>query len=184
MSNLSALGNIVNAARRHLRQALGSPRFGDIVFRLLNNMNDRSIKSVEVTITTAEILALFATPIEIVAAPGANKYLEFVGLQAGMKYAGVAYAGIAAGEDWVVKQTNAAGAQVSGHIETTAFLDATSDQRRHVGPARAAAVTVSDFTPAVNAALVLHQLIAEIITGTSDVKLVVYYRVIDVVDIS
>lgn len=127
-------------------------------------------------VTSAELLALFATPIEIVPAPGAGKALIFEGMLI-HKPAGVAYAGIAAGEDLSVKYTNAAGLAVGG-CETTGFLDSTSSLIRWCAGYRAAS-GVSQILAVANAALVLHLLIAEIITGDSDLNMEVHYRVVD-----
>ena len=129
-----------------------------------------------VTITTAQLLALFATPIELVPAPGAGFALSFLEMMI-QKPAGVAYAGIAADEDLAVKYTNAAGLEVA-QCETTGFLDSTANQIRLV-KAHAAATGDSSITPVVNAALVLHLLNAEIITGDSDLNCQVLYQVLD-----
>ena len=127
-------------------------------------------------LTTAELLALFATPITIVPAPGAGLALIFEGALI-QKPAGVAYAGIAAGEDLAVKYTDAAGAVV-GSVETTGFLDSTANQIRYCR-AHSAASGVSQITPVANAVLVLHLLVAEIITGDSDLNIECHYRVVD-----
>jgi hypothetical protein len=126
-------------------------------------------------VTSAQLLALNATPQTIVAAPGANLGLVFEGA-AIHKPAGTAYAGIAAGEDLSVKYTGAAGAEV-GQCETTGFLDQATAQTRYIR-AYAAATLVSDITPIANAVLVLHLLVAEIITGDSDLHVRAYYRII------
>lgn len=137
------------------------------------------LRSVDVTITSAQLLALFATPRTVVAAPGANKALIFVGAVI-HKPAGTAYAGIAATEDLSFKYTNAAGLEL-GVCETTGFLDQATAQTRYVeraGITAPAAGAVTSFTPVANAAIVLHLLVAEITTGTSVLKLRVYYRVV------
>jgi len=128
-----------------------------------------------VKITSAQLLALNATPQTIVPAPGANFGLVFEGMQI-HKPAGTAYAGIAAGEDLSVKYTNAAGAEV-GECETTGFLDQATAQSRYMRPHTAASL-VSDKTPVANAALVLHMLSGEITTGDSDLHLRVWYRIV------
>ena len=135
-------------------------------------------RQVDVTVTTAQVLALFATPIEIVAAPGANLTNIFEGAVI-HKPAGVAYAGIATGEDLSIKYTNAAGLAVGG-CETTGFLDSTSALTRYIR-ATGAASGVSQIVPVANAILVLHLLIAEIITGDSDLLLRVYFRIVPTV---
>jgi len=124
-----------------------------------------------ITITTAQILALFATPITVIAAPGAGKFITIDSVTAWYEYNAAAYAGIAAGEDWAFKYTNASGAELTGQIETTGFLDQTADGIRRVGG------LASVITPVANAVVVLHQLSAEIITGDSPVHLHINYTV-------
>lgn len=131
-----------------------------------------------VSVTSAQILALNATAIPVVAAPGAN--LAIVPYLTVLKHSGgTAYAGIATGEDWVLKYTNASGAQISGVIETTGFLDQTSAQIRIVGRPGSTGSTAGDIAPVANAAIVLHQLVGEIITGNFPVLVRVFYDVID-----
>ncbi len=127
-------------------------------------------------ITTAPLLALNATPQEIVPAPGAGRALIFEGALI-QKPAGTAYAGIAAGEDLSAKYTDASGAEVA-QCEATGFLDQAGEQIRWAR-AQTAASGPSDIVPVVNAALVLHLLIGEIITGDSDLNIEVHYRNVD-----
>lgn len=134
------------------------------------------VRFVDVTVSSAEMLALNATPKTLVAAPGAGLANIFENAVAFLDYNSAAYAGIAAGEDLSVKYTNAAGLAVGG-CETTGFLDATADATRFIQAYRAAS-GVSDITPVANAALVLHMLTGEITTGNSPLKLRVYYRVV------
>ena len=130
-----------------------------------------------VTITSAELLALNATPIAILPAPGAGFANIFVGALV-RKPAGTAYAGIAAGEDLSVKYTDGSGAEVAA-CETTGFLDSTADQIRYVrAHAPDGAGVDSAITPVANAAMVLHLLVGEIITGDSDLILEVLYHVV------
>jgi len=130
----------------------------------------------KVTITSAQLLALNATPITLVAAPGVGFALIFQGMVI-QKPAGTAYGGIAIGEDLSVKYTGAAGAE-QGQCETTGFLDSAADQIRFVKPYHAASL-VSDITPVANAALVLHLLVGEVITGTSPLNCEVQYTIVD-----
>jgi hypothetical protein len=126
-------------------------------------------------VTSAALLALNATPVEIVPAPGAGFALIFVGALI-RKSAGTAYDGIAAGEDLSVKYTDESGLEVA-QCETTGFLDQATNQIRWVA-ARAAATGNSAITPVENAALVLHMLTGEIATGDSDLEIEVHYRVV------
>lgn len=136
---------------------------------------DAGIKYVDVNITSAQLLALNATPKQILAAPGAGLANILLGVVA-YKAAGTAYAGIAAGEDLSIKYTNAAGLEVA-EIETTGFLDQATAQTRWA-TSFAAASGISSITPVANAALMLMLLTGEITTGTSDLKLRVYYRTV------
>lgn len=133
---------------------------------------DTGIATADVTITTGELLALNATPKELVAAPGAGYAIIPVDIQLMLDYNSAAYNGIAAGEDLEVRYTNGAG-QLVATIETTGFLDAVADAYRHVYPASTAATV-----PVSNAALVMDLASAEIATGNSPLKVRVRYRTV------
>lgn len=126
-----------------------------------------------VTITSAQLLALNATPITVLPAPGAGKAYVVERVEA-YKAAGTAYAGIDAAEDIAIKYTNASGA-VCATIETTGFLDQATAQTRTVAGVQTA------MTPVANAVLVAHMLNGEITTGTSPLKLRITARIIDMV---
>jgi hypothetical protein len=135
------------------------------------------IQFVDVTVSSAELLALFTTAKTLVPAPGANFSLVFESIVI-HKPAGTAYAGIAAGEDLTVKMTSSAGA-VLATIEATGFLDQATAQTRQAQGYRAAS-GVNDTTPSNNA-IVLHMLTGEITTGNTGIICRVYYRVIPTV---
>lgn len=134
---------------------------------------DGPLKTVAVDIPAAAVLALNATPVTVVPAPGAGKALILLSAALWLDYGGTAYAGIASGEDLAIKYTDANGATLAT-IETTGFMDATADAFRYV-----AAVTTAAITPIVNAPLVLHLLTGEITTGDSPLRLRVLYREIN-----
>lgn len=135
----------------------------------------------DVTITTAQVLALNATPVSLIAAPGASKAIIFEGAVV-HKPAGTAYAGVAAGEDLGIKYTNGSGLEVAA-CEMTGFADQTTAQTRFIRArvAAQAAGAVSDLAVVANAALVAHMLVGEITTGDSDFLLRIYHRVVDTV---
>jgi hypothetical protein len=135
----------------------------------------RGTNSLDKLISSAQLLAMFATPVEIVPAPGAGLALVCDGI-AIHKPAGVAYGGIAAGEDLTVKYTNQAGLEVA-EVETTGFLDQATAQTRYAGTFRAASL-ISSITPVVNAALVLALLVGEITTGDSPLHVRTFYRIV------
>lgn len=128
-----------------------------------------------VLVSSAELLALFATPKTIIAAPGSGLGLVFEGAVI-HKPAGTAYAGIAAGEDLSVKYNNAAGLEV-GQCEATGFLDQATAQTRVIR-AHGAASGISSITPVENVPLVLHMLTGEIITGDSPLHVRYFYRIV------
>ncbi len=134
-----------------------------------------ALRTRRATITTGQLLALNATPISLVPAPGAGFTLIFEGAEL-YKPAGTAYGGIAAGEDVAIKYTDASGTAVAT-CEATGFLDQATAQVRYVR-AFTAASAVSDLTPVANAALVAHMLTGEITTGDSALRVRVFYRII------
>lgn len=132
----------------------------------------------DVLVSSASVLALNATPVTLVPAPGSTAMaLIFEGAMI-HKPAGTAYAGIAAGEDLSIRYTDGSGTQ-AGNAETTGFLDQASAQSRYMR-AWTAASAASDITPTVNAALVLHMLSGEITTGNSALHIRIFYRIVPV----
>jgi len=128
-------------------------------------------------VTSAQVLALNATPQTVVAAPAAG-WAIVPSLVAIHKPAGTAYGGIAAGEDLVLKYTNGSGAQCSSVIEATGFLDQTTAQTRVARFPASTGATAGDVTPVAAAAVVLHMLTGEITTGDSDLHVRVWFDVI------
>lgn len=104
------------------------------------------LKFAEVSISIAEMKALRATPKAIAPAPGAGKVALMLGAAIVYDYA-AAYTETA--DNLVFRYTNGSGAACSDVVETTGFLDQTTDQIRN-------AVPVKDVALASNAAIVLH----------------------------
>lgn len=126
----------------------------------------------EVAISSAELLALRATPKTLVAAPGAGYVLEFVSLLLLLDATATAYVESAA--NLGVKFTDGAGLQVSETIEATGFIDQTADTLIDAKPAASVAKTK---TATENKALVLHNLGAgEYTTGTGVMRAKLCYR--------
>jgi len=127
--------------------------------------------TIVVEVTSAQLLALFTTPISIIPAPGAGYYAKPKRMVIAHG-TGTAYAGIAAGEDLVLKWTDASGAECSPQIETTGFLDQTTAQISEVGE------LTTVLTPVANAAVVLHLLTGNITTGDYPIQVFVEYDII------
>lgn len=132
---------------------------------------------VDKTITTAQILALRAAPITIVAAPGADKALIMTRAMMFYDFNVAAYAGIAAGENLVFRYTDGSG-EIISEIETVGFLDQTNDELRLAMPSGDTANNVDTIIPVANAVIVLNLLVGEIITGDSPLFIRFFYNVI------
>jgi len=146
---------------------------GSVLLGITGKVLESQTFSDLVTVSSAELLALNATPKELVAAPGAGKAIVLLGATAFLDFETTAYDGIAAGEDLNINYTDGSGDTVAT-IEATGFLDAVADDLRYVYPLAAAAIT-----PVDNAALVLHMATGEIATGDSPLKIRVDYKIID-----
>jgi len=181
--NVSAAGKAVVASSTYfiMGEVLVGGGDGEVVTILLRPVaqsgtvivtQDSSLQSATVTVTTAEVKALNATPKELLPAPGAGYANVVDSAVLHLDYNSAAYAGIAAGEDLEIRYTNGSG-QLVATIETTGFLDQTADQVRFVQPGSATYIT-----PVANAAIVLDLASGEIITGDSPLKVKIYYRVI------
>lgn len=158
--------------------ALASAVDGDLFPVLLNpsgQVTDTVTFVASGTIATAAVKTLYTTPVTLVAAPGAGKALILVGATFFLDYASAGYDSVGASDDLTIKYTNASG-DVLATVESTGFLNATSDQVRYVHP-----VTTAAITPVANAALVAHILTGEIYSaaGDSPLKYKVEYKVID-----
>lgn len=105
----------------------------------------------EVTITTAELLALRATPKTLVAAPGAGLMLEFVSIVLFLDWNTIGYTETA--DNIVVRYTDGSGVIVSQAIEATGFIDQIADTMT-VGLPKIDPIAAK--TGCENKALVLH----------------------------
>ncbi|MFQ5472178.1 MAG: hypothetical protein ACE5FA_04740 [Dehalococcoidia bacterium] len=133
-----------------------------------------AMKVTTADITSAQLLALNATPITLVAAPGAGKAILVDHVCIQLDWNSAAYDGIAAGEDLQITYTDGSGQAATADIETTGFLDSTADAVRCVWP-DATLDTIGDKTPVANAAIVLSLLTAEIATGDSPLDVQIWY---------
>lgn len=138
-----------------------------------DELEEDTIQYAEVDITTAEVKALAASPKELVAAPGADKYLMFLGATFILDYNSVAYT--EAGDNLAVKYTDDSGVQVSETVESTGFIDQTADTLTNAVPKKDGIVAASG---AVNKPLVLDNLGSEFAAGDSPLTVQVVYRVV------
>lgn len=104
-----------------------------------------------VTLTSAQILALFTTPITLIPAPPAGYFIDIISITAKVKFNSVAYTGANALE---LRYTGAAGAKVSADLPNT-FINSAADayiKVTQVGVTPVAAAPVVAAVPTANPA--------------------------------
>ena len=124
----------------------------------------------EIEISSAEILALFTTEKELVAAPGAGKVLDLVSCLLAYDAGGTAYT-IGTAGNLQVKYTNKTGAAASTTDAAAGLLDSASDLLHILDKIEASTVAV------VNSALVLTLATANPTLGTGVIHAKVTYRI-------
>lgn len=125
------------------------------------------LKFSDITITSAQVLALNTTPKELLAAPGAGFCYAIDSIYATIDFNSAAYS--ASTDALEIRYTNGAGAKPAELSNT--FLEAAADARELAQPASA-------IIPVENAAIVAVVPNADPTTGDSDIKVRVFYRVI------
>ena len=133
----------------------------------------------KITITNAQIKALRATPKTLVAAPGANKILEFMSLWLMLDYATNVLSESA--DNLVVRYNNTTGVIASQVIECTGFIDQAADMWTAGIPKVDPIATTAGC---VNLPLVLHNNGDGEFAGNAGADCLLYawctYRIIDV----
>lgn len=127
------------------------------------------------TVTTAQVLALFATPIEVLPAVGSTNYLQFNGAYVYQDFNATAYNDDGTNEDPVI-QLGGGGANVSGTVDST-LIDGGADFLIWLPPAEdITAATIDGVTNLVtNSSLEIALDGSEVITGDSAWDVVVLY---------
>ena len=126
-----------------------------------------SVSKTTVTLTSAEVLAMNTTPITLVAAPWAGKYINVLSIVGTVDYNSAAYATNVTLE---FRYTNGSGTKVTADIG--ALLDATADKAVGVKGIEAATVLTA------NAPIVVRTATGNPATGNSPVKFHVVYEII------
>ena len=122
-----------------------------------------------VVLSSANVLALNATPITLVAAQGAGTFIIVDSIAAFLDYGSVAYVSANALE---FRYTDGSGAKVTEDM-SAAFLTAAADTSREVKGIQ------TELTPAGNAPVVVSVPTADPTTGDSPITFRVTYRVIN-----
>ena len=128
----------------------------------------------EIAVSSAELLAINATPKTLVAAPGAGYVTEFCSAMLILDYVSAAYAnnGLLG-----IYETDASGALVSGTTTLASFLGKTADTIVKLNPETEAAPSLVGQEYLENKALVLTQATGESITGDSPIRVKIAYRI-------
>lgn len=138
-------------------------------------LDEGTIQIAEVSIAAAAVATLRATPVTLVAAPGAGKVLYFISAVLLLDYTAPGFTETA--DNLAVKYENGSGAAASQAIEMTGFIDQTADT---ITTAMAKIDAIVAAASAVNKALVLHNTGDGEFAGSggSALRLKVAYRVI------
>ena len=129
-----------------------------------------------VEIATADVLTLRASPVEIVAAPGALKAIIVDHVEVFLDYNSIAYVDDA-GDDISFRYTDESGIEVVAPIDGADFTDNAADIFAYSpGVITDAAL---GFVPTVNAAIVASMNNGEVVTGNSPIFVHLYYRIVD-----
>lgn len=135
------------------------------------------------TIAAAAVATLNATPVELIASPGAGKAVIVDEVQLFLDFGSVAYDDVGAGEDIQIEYATS-GADIV-QVESTGFLDAAADAHRFAKPAayNVAESTAGgfDLDNADDEAVQLTVLTGEVFSaaGDSPLKWKVRYHVVD-----
>ena len=160
-------GSVLTADLDNLAVATGKIAAGAVTSPKLD---ESTVQYAEVEISAAEILALFTTPKELVAAPGAGKLLEFISLLLAYDWGTAAYTVVGA-TNLQVRYTDETGENASVVRAVTGFLDQVADTLFALDKLEIAT------EPVVNAPLVLALDGADPAAGDSPIHARVAYRV-------
>lgn len=131
-----------------------------------------------ITVSSAEMLALAASPKTLIAAPGSGKVARFKGIDLFLDFNSAAYTITAGGDDLSVRYEDGTGAIVSQTLDTAGFLDATADSHLAGEPVDEVGGDLADHA---NKALVLDNIGAnEYTNGDSPVYAKVKYEIVSV----
>lgn len=150
--------------------AASGDMFTVVEFHVISGVND-IVQMATVTVSSAEILALYTTAKEIVAAPTSGKALIFEKAVIMYDYLTTAYT-IGSATNLAFNYTDKTGAAVSATQAVTGMIDQVTDQYRFV-PALATALT-----PVAAAKLVLSLAGANPTAGVGTLKVTIFYRVV------
>lgn len=134
-----------------------------------SDISEDVLQVVQVPLTSANILAMNATPVTLIAAPGAGKVIVVDDILLKMVTTATAYANGGAVE---LRYTNASGAKVTADIAAAVITAGAGTSYTKVKGVEASLTVVA------NAAIVITNATAAFITGTGAGVLTIHYRVV------
>ena len=133
------------------------------------------IQSATIDLTNAQVLALWSTPVTVVAAPGSGKSVDVVGATLAFKYTG-AYTSVSGNNLRLYYTSRQANNAASASITSLGFLDATANTIIRV------AGVPDNTNPTVNTAVVIQNVNGVAFAGgnaANSVRVVVNYRIVN-----
>ena len=127
-----------------------------------------------ITVSSAQLLALFTTPRVIVAAPAAGSYIQVKTFVMFYDYGGTAYANV--GNNIQIRYASSSGYQIGANLFASGFLNQTSDQIYEgnlVG-----SIFQQAATSIVGQQLVLWYATSNLTTGNGVVRVVISYNIV------
>lgn len=152
-------------SKYYLKTAIASPDLGQ---EIIDKLDD--LRYADTSVTAAQMDTLNATPVSLVAAPGAGKVIQFMGQVVYNDFVTTAFE-LGTGTLDVRYQNSSGG--LAGQM-TNAFVESAADAYSTVAPLTCVAL--------VNQALVLHAS-ADVTAGAGNLKIRTYYRIVTIADI-
>lgn len=163
MSKLDIISRSSGDGQKHLSQ-IGDPELRDKVANSLDSY-------IDVKLTAAQLDALNATPVTLIAAPGSGKFIHVSKVVGFLDYNSAAYAG--SSETLAIRYTDGSGDIICQFTEAT-FIEATADAYE--------APDMIQVFPVVNSPVVAHAT-ADFTSGNSPIYLRIWYNVVDLADL-
>lgn len=94
-----------------------------------------TVMRADVVLASAAVKTLHATPVQVIAAPGAGKFIEIISMHAYLKFGTAAYDGVAATDFLELRHTDGSGALLTQTVDPTGFGNAAADAHVLILPA-------------------------------------------------